>query len=298
MTRVLIAGVAVIDFVFRMESFPDKPEKYRADGAEIVGGGNAANAAVAISRLGGEALLASRLGDDQIADMILSDLNIEGIDCSLVHKFSHCRSSFSSIYLDAAGERQIMNFRDPDIPMDADWLLANMPSGFQAALADTRWPDAALALMKWARELGVPGIMDAESPVHEGILALEAASHVAFSAQGATELTGEKDVEKAALAAARQLPGLIVVTDGENGAVSVDQDQPTWHPAFKIDAIDTLGAGDVWHGAYALALSQGWPLAESIRFASAAAAIKCTRRGGRDGAPFLSDVQRFLEGTL
>ncbi len=295
MTRILVSGVAVLDFIFHMDAFPNRPDKYRAKGADIVGGGNAANSAVAIARLGGTAQLASRLGDDEVAELILTGLKAENIDCSLVRKFSGKKSSFSSIYIDATGERQIMNFRDNNLSMNADWLSSQLPETFSAAMADTRWPDGAAIAMQAAKERNVPGIIDAEAPVNESARALPLASHVAFSAQGVADFTGESDVEKAALRAAKDLPGRVLVTDGARGVVVVRDGKPHWHPAIPITPVDTLGAGDVWHGAFALALGEGMDEDRAIGFASACASLKCTRTGGRDGAPTRAEVNRFLE---
>jgi len=294
MTGVLIAGVAVLDFVFHMEQFPKIAEKYRATGAAISGGGNAANAAVAISRLNGNAKLAARLGDDEIADLIIAGLQRESVDTDLTKRFAKHRSSFSSIYIDATGERQIMNYRDTDLSMDAQWLKDQAPTDIKGTLADTRWPQGALVAMQIAKERGLPGVMDAEAPVMEAIDAVKAASHVAFSAQGAVDFTGETDIEKAALLADTRLDGTVIITDGENGVVMVKDGQPQWFKAFAIQPVDTLGAGDVWHGAFALALAEGQSEADAIMFASAAAALKCTRMGGRDGAPNRDETLEFL----
>ena len=294
MTSILVAGVAVLDFVFLMDEFPRLPEKYRASGAAINGGGNAANAAVAAARLEGEAHLASRLGDDQIADMILADLQSDGVKTALVKRHEGRRSSFSSIYIDAKGERQIMNYRDTELPSSGDWMAEQAPAGLAAVLADTRWGDGALAAMEIAKARGIPGVMDAEAPVLEAEAAVHAASHVAFSAQGALDFTGCEDVEQATLKADTLLPGRVIVTDGENGVAMAQDGAVTWFPAFDIRPVDTLGAGDVWHGAFTLALGEGMDEAEAIRFASAAAAIKCERKGGRDGAPTRQEVLEFL----
>ena len=138
MTAVFVVGVAVIDFVLFVDAMPRKAEKYRAREAAIVGGGCAANAAVAVSRLGGTAMLAARLGDDRIADMIVTDLEADGVDCRLVRRFPGRASSFSSIFVDAAGERQIVNFRDRDLDRSSKWLYDNFPKKASAAL--TRLP--------------------------------------------------------------------------------------------------------------------------------------------------------------
>ena len=128
----------------------------------------------------------------------------------------------------------------------------------------------------------------------EAEAALHAASHVAFSAQGVIDLAGCDDVEEAAMCADTILPGKIIATDGENGVVVINDGAPTWYPAFDITPVDTLGAGDVWHGAFALALGEGRAEADAVQFASAAAAIKCGRTGGRDGAPNRVEVAQFL----
>ncbi|MFD0915167.1 PfkB family carbohydrate kinase [Pseudahrensia aquimaris] len=295
MTRILVAGVAVLDFIFHMQEFPRKPEKYRATGANVTGGGNAANAAVAIARLGGEALLAGRTGNDEVADMIENGLLKEGVDTSLVKRFSACRSSFSSIYMDAAGERQIMNYRDMEISMDAAWLAQSLPENLDACLCDTRWPDGALVVMEAARSRGIPGVIDAEAPVMEAIEAVQAASHVAFSAQGLRDFTGIDNLQTAALDADKRLQGHVTVTDGGNPVIDIIDGAVRTFEVFPITPVDTLGAGDVWHGAFTLALAQKRSHEEAIRFANAAAAIKSSRPGGRDAAPTSCEVSQFLE---
>ena len=295
MSTILVAGVAVLDFVFHMEEFPRLAEKYRAEGAAISGGGNAANAAVAIARLGGDAQLAARLGEDQVADMIVADLRQENVGTSLVKQYVGNRSSFSSIYIDGQGERQIMNYRDHELPWDADWIADAAPDNLVATLADTRWPNGALVAMQVAKSLGIPGIMDAEAPVLEAEQAVHAASHVAFSAQGAVDFTGLENIEQAALKADEMLPGMVIITDGENGVVMVRNGEVERFAAFDITPVDTLGAGDIWHGAFALAIGEGMSEEQAIPFASAAAAVKCGRTGGREGAPTRQEVLAFLK---
>ena len=242
MSTILVAGVAVLDFVFHMEEFPRRAEKYRADAAVISGGGNAANAAVAIARLNGQAHLASRLGSDEIADMILSGLARESVHTGLVQQYAERRSSFSSIYIDGHGERQIMNFRDTDLPWHANWIADNYPTNMTAALADTRWPDGALAAMELARQQGVPGIMDAEAPVLEAEAAIQAASHVAFSAQGAVDFTGLDNIDQAALKADQLLPGRVLITDGEHGVVLADGGRTQRIHRLDVEGGKTLGS--------------------------------------------------------
>ena len=140
-----------------------------------------------------------------------------------------------------------------------------------------------------------PGVLDAEAPVAEAAEALPLASHIAFSAQGLHDYTGETGLKPGLEQAARRTGSWVCVTDGAAGTTWLDGE--TFHhcPAFPVEVVDTLGAGDVWHGAFALALAEGQDEAAAVRFASAAAALKCTQPGGRAGAPDRAAVLRFLE---
>lgn len=291
MAEVLVIGVAVADFVFSVDNIPDRPAKYRALGAEIVGGGCAANAAVAIVRLGGTARLAARLGDDEMGDLILADLEAEGVDCHLVQRTPGARSSFSSVYVDQAGERQIMNFRGEGLIQDTDWI-ARSPRA-DAVLADTRWSEGAARALDMARSWGVPGVVDAEAPMD--IQVLDRASHVAFSRDGLLSFAGGSDLAVALQKAEKTLPGWVCVTDGANGTYLIGEGGIARTPGFPVEVRDTLGAGDVWHGAFALALAEGQDETSAVRFANAAAALKCTKFGGRKGCPDRAAVEEFLK---
>ncbi|MEO1550714.1 MAG: PfkB family carbohydrate kinase [Pseudomonadota bacterium] len=291
MARVLVCGSAVIDFVFSVQTFPDKAEKYRAQDAQVVGGGCAANAAVAIRRLGGEAQLAARLGEDQVGDLILTGLRREGVDLSGVLRGAG-RSSFSSVTVDARGERQILNYRDDSLRPDP-CLLATLALEADGVLADTRWPEAGTVVLEAARAAGRPAVVDAEAPCPPDMLSK--ASHVAFSAQGLAAFTGQDGVEAGLQAAHRALGVWVCVTQGEQGAWWQDATGQGHVPALPVAARDTLGAGDVWHGAFALALAEGQSEGPAMAFAAATAALKCTRKGGREGTPTRAEVVAFQE---
>lgn len=293
MATVLVAGVAVVDFVFQVEEMPRRAEKYRALDARIVGGGGAANAAVTVARLGGTALLASRLGDDSIADMIVADLYREGVDCSLVKRFAGKRSSFSSVFVDRQGERQIVNYRDMGISFDADWLTPILPDDFDAALADTRWPQGGPALLHAARARGKPAVVDAEAPIGEAMATLKSGTHIAFSRQGLRDFAGHDDVRAGLRQAAETTGAWVCATDGPADVEFFAEGAFGSVPAFAVDVVDTLAAGDVWHGALALFLAEGLAEPDAIRLANAVAAIKCTRFGGRAGVPGRAEAEAF-----
>jgi sulfofructose kinase len=294
MAKVLCVGHAVQDFVFAVPALPDRGEKYRATHFETVGGGPAATAAVAISRLGGRAVLAARVGDDAVAAMIVSELEGHGVDCAHVHRCRGHGSSVSAVLVDASGERMIVNHLDAAMPVDASWLPAPAATGAQAVLADTRWPQGALAALEAARAAGLPAVLDADRPIPADGALLRAATHVAFSADALADFTGVREPRAALARVAPGLPGWCCVTAGREGVYAFEGGAIRHVPGFEVDVVDTLGAGDVWHGAFALALAEGRPEREAVRFASAAAAIKVQRRGSRTGAPTRDELDAFL----
>jgi sulfofructose kinase len=291
--HVLCLGVAVQDYVFSLPEMPHVTEKYRATDFTIVGGGCAASAAVTVARLGGRASLITRLGADKLGDDIVAELEAEGVDCAHAARFEGCRSSLSAVMVDAAGDRLIVNYRDPKLPEEAEWLPDPLERGVDVVLADTRWPAGAAAMMRRARLHGIFTVLDAEPPVTPAEEALRLSSHVAFSRDGLAEWAGTDDVERG-LAAAAATGAFVCVTDGAEGAHFRHGAESGHAPAFAVKAVDTLGAGDVWHGAFALALAEGQNEPEAIRFAAAAAALKCTQFGGRSAIPTRQQVEHFL----
>jgi sulfofructose kinase len=291
---VLCVGHAVQDFVFGVPRLPTAAQKHRATSFTSVGGGPAATAAVAIARLGGRARLAARLGADPVADVITTELTDHGVDCSFVRRFPGCSSSLSSVMVDARGERLIVNYLDASLPRAADWLPEPRAAGCQAVLADTRWPEGALAALRAARAAGLPGVLDADRPIPADRAVLAAASHVAFSHEALAEFTGEEDPQRALQIASRGLDAWCCVTVGAQGVHVLANGRHQHLPGHRVDVVDTLGAGDVWHGAFALALAEGQPESDAVRFASAAAALKVQRAGGRAGAPTRAEVDAFI----
>lgn len=292
MAGVFCLGIATLDYVYSVETMPTRGEKYRSRGLAVVGGGCAGNASVAIARLGGACWLATRLADDFTGDRIVADLNAEGVDTRFARRVAGLTSPVSAILVDAQGERMVISHSDPAMPEDAGWLPRALPEGAGAVLADTRWGEGALAALRLARGAGRPGVLDGDrKPPHPDLVA--AASHVAFSQQALREVSGEEDPRLGLARIARDASTWIAVTLGKEGVLHWDG-EVRHSPAFVVETVDTLGAGDVWHGAFALALAERRGEVEAIRFASAAAALKCTRFGGRDGAPGREEVERFL----
>jgi len=285
-------GCATMDYIFGLREMPHAPLKFRARDFKAVGGGNAATAAVAIARLGGRAHLIARLGDDLVGDAILRELDGYGVDSSLVHRFPGCASSLSSILIDEKGERLIVSYFDGKISHEPGWL-PQIPAGVGAVLADAHWPAGDLELFRHAAAAGVPTILDADMPTCSPDL-IRASSVAAFSASGLEAATGVRGIAAGLQAAARIGSGVMLATDGAAGAFWLEAGELRHCPAHQVEAVDTLGAGDVFHGAFALALAEGQAMDDAVAFASAAAAIKVTRFGGRLGAPTRNEVERLL----
>ncbi len=289
MAEVLVVGSAVLDFVYSVDVLPQAAQKYQASALQIVGGGCAANASVAIARLGGAAQLLARFGRDEVYDLVTQDLAREGVDLTRLVVSDNGRSAVSSVYVDATGERQIMAFRGENLP-DKPEPLSDLRCA--AILADTRWPEAARAAFSAAPN-GCHTVLDGEEPVPEDLAKL--ASHVVFSEQGLRAFSGIDDAESALQKAADRLPGWIAVTCGDAGVMWVEDNKINRLQGYSVDVVDTLGAGDVWHGAFALCLAEQMTETAAMRFANAAAALKCTGLGGRKAAPDRAAVDLFLK---
>jgi len=288
---ILCVGALALDTIFRLETLPAGPGKFLPIEAIEVAQGMATAQAASIVRLGGAARLWASCGDDAVGDRIVAQLGEAGIDLGALRRVAGARSGFSSIFMDVRGERIIVPQYDPAIRSAPD-ALPRMDD-VAVVSVDVRWPAAAEMALKAARELGTPGVLDVEiAPAEVLDRLVPLASHLIASEAGAHHLTGEPP-ERAVAALERMTGGFVAVTAGERGVF--------WSgghvAAPAVTAIDTLAAGDVFHAAFAYGLAQGWAIEHNLGFASHAAAIKCTRFGGRLGAPSLAEVEASLAGA-
>ena len=295
--RILCAGIAVQDIVMRVDHFPAAGTKVAASEFIITGGGCAANAAVAIARLDGRVAFAGPLGgsEDQISERIISDLVKEGVDCSGVARVDRGTASVSLILLDATGEKTIATRRGVNLgdtlPKNPDRLVADV----DAVLADNRFPQFVMEVCQAAKKRKVPIVIDLDqaTTVRDPLLAL--GTHVVSSAEALHGTTGLKDYGAGLKKLAEHIPGFLAITDGPQGVYWLEGGSLRHMPAFKVKAIDSLGAGDAFHGGFTLALAEGRGLPDMLRFASATAALKCMKFGGAAGAPMRSEVEAFLK---
>lgn len=295
--RVACVGISVLDYILDVDRLPEARIKHYATGRREVTGGIAANAARAVARLGGDAALVSRVGDDLPGRTIRAELSAEGIDVGGVTVLPGARTSLSAVIIDATGERMLVNDTDPSVLIGTEGMALSAFTGADAVLADTRWVDAAIVAMQRAAAAGVPGVLDfdrvPDPPRWEPLLDL--ASHVVFGRQGLAAFAGSDDIETGLALAHGRSSAWLAVTCGEEGVFWLDGKCVRHVPGFEVRTVDTLGAGDIFHAAFALALAERRPIATALRYSNAAAALKCSRPGGGAGAPRRAEVEQFLE---
>ena len=298
MAKVICVGHSALDRVFTVEAWPAVSAKLRASSLDEIGGGMAANAAVAIARLGGEAHFWGPAGEDSVAELMRAQLQAARVDVSGLRCFGGLQSSTSAILIDARGERLIVSYRGSALEAPAEWLpLAQLDSA-GALLADVRWPQGALAALRAARRAGIASVLDADTAEAATQQALAAqAEYVLFSEHGLACFTGTREIEGGLRRALALGARFAAVTQGERGVLWIEAGsaQGMRHlPAFAVPVVDTLAAGDVFHGAFALMLAEAQAPEQALRYANAAAAIKCTRPGGRNGSPSRDEVESLL----
>jgi len=285
-------GAATLDTVLRVPAIPPHG-KVLADACAVFGAGMASAAAASIARLGGRAGIWARIGDDEAGARWRSDLAGEGVDVSAVRVEPGRRTAISTIIVDATGERLIVPFYDPELSRDPSWLPLGSLAGAGAVLVDTRWPEGAAAALDAARAAGLPAILDADTADPAVLRDLAGrADHVVCSEPGLALLEPSGELGRLA----DRLPDarVVAVTLGADGVRWIADGTAGAQPGFPVTAVDTLSAGDVFHGTYALAVAEGRGIAGAMRFAAAAAAIKVTRFGGRLGAPARGEVDALL----
>lgn len=296
MPTVLVAGAAVQDFIYRFDAAPARGTKGRAKDFISIGGGSGANAAVAVVRLGGKGQVLAPLGTDLIGDMIVQGLEAEGVDTSKMMRIPGRESPVCSSIVDGDGERTILTWHPPHVAQpsitdaEADALVADV----DAVMTDDRYPSIAVPLLEAAKRRGIPGVLDGDRAEGDAPQMIQAASHVVFGTPGLRGTSGIADPTKGLLAMRNVTDAFLSVTLGSGGVMWLDGDRVRRLQSFPIHAVDTLGAGDTFHGSFALALAEKMNEPDAFRFASAVAAIKCSRFGGRAGVPTRAEVEEFL----
>ena len=249
-----------------------------------------------IAKLGGKVEFWGRVGSDEIGDRIIKELQAYNVDTSYVRRIASCPSSISAVLVDQYGERLIVNRPVVEMDSDSSWLPWERIGSADALLADSRWPEGAEVVLREARLNNKPAILDADSTPDNHIQPLiDQANYIAFSENGLKAATHINDIQTALSKIMQEVHVWSGVTMGGAGIYWIENGKLIQQSAFSVEVVDTLGAGDVFHGALALAIAEGRKIADAIRFANAAAALKCTKPGGRAGIPHYQAVEQLLK---
>jgi len=294
--RILCIGLPVRDLTFRV-NVPARGSKENATHFDEICGGNALNAAIGIARLGGRASICGPMGDSRETSsrFIFDKMAAEGIETHHLIHMPDLVTPISAIMIDDTGERTIVTFRDPEL-----WKVKLPPTELlledcAAILTESRCAPFCTELCAEAVRRGIPVVVDVDRAMsmREGLLT--ASSHLVFSSEPLQETADVTDDGQALRKLANLTPSFLAGTRGPKGTIWLNEKGALEEtPAFPVHTVDTLGAGDVFHGAFALAITEKQELRQALRFASAAAALKCTRFGGAYAAPQRTEVEEFL----
>ncbi len=294
--RLISLGACVVDAILKIDRIPGGDAKVLAEDGMVIGAGMAVAAACAAAAMGGAVSVWGRIGSDRIGDFFLADLEDAGVDTSAIHRAEGARTAVSSVIVDAVGHRLVVPYFDKRLGFDASWLPIEQLDGVDCVLADTRWPEGSRRLLNEAAKRGLIRVFDGDTSAPELLRELAPlASHAIFSEPGFKIFSDADDVLEALPRCAAAFDGYMGATLGERGFAWVEDGALRQVPAPKVEVLDTLAAGDTFHGAFAVAITEGKTIEAAAQFACAAAALKCTRFGGRTGIPTRAEVEALVK---
>ncbi len=270
--------------------------KLRAHKRDRLGGGQIATAMVACARLGLRAAFCATVGDDSEGGDVISGLGAEGVDVGGVERYARTSTRVALLLVDERGERVIIETGRP-ASVPAPSRLRERVAQARVVHLDVTEPAYAMLAAHHARERGTLVSLDVDHPA-PGLDELLPLVDVCITARGVPEqLTGEANLEHALRALADKTGGLVGCTLGADGAALLDDGHLILSPAFPVDhMVDTTACGDTFHAAFLCALLEEQPPRQALRFANAAAALKC-RDLGRRGCPTRAEVNALIAAT-
>jgi sulfofructose kinase len=289
---VLCVGASTYDLVYSVDRHPGPDEKIRATSFIGCGGGPAANGAVTVARLGLQAAFVGYLGNDIFGNAHIDELQGAGVHTDLVTRGEHS-SALSVVMVKPDGSRALVNYRKPESFLAAGSVDC---STIETAviLFDGHEPYISPNLARSARQRGIITILDAGS-IHSGTEELAGlVDYLVCSERFGLDFTGATSETKALETLSAYAPN-VIITIGERGLAWKNKAGSGRLEAYKVKAVDTTGAGDVFHGALAACLAQKKEWLASLKYASAAGALCCTKIGARLGIPSREEVEEFLE---
>ncbi|MCK4912028.1 MAG: hypothetical protein KAR83_10320 [Thermodesulfovibrionales bacterium] len=298
--RAIGIGQCSWDRLALVEGYPEPDTKAEALEWAEHGGGPAATACAALSRLAVSTAFFGVVGDDADGQRIVTSLKSVGVDTSGIAVRENSRSQSAFIAVERASARRTIFWQRPTgAPLVPDELPPVFLDGADLVIVDGLMGDVSLFAVRRAEASGVPVVVDA-GRMRQGMMELcKLSGHVVGAEQFALDL-GLKDISDDGffLEAASMFPGALTITLGPSGSVTVSDGELLRTPAYKVDAVDTTGAGDAFHAGYAFGVMSGWDIMKTLRFASVVAGLSCRALGGRAALPTLVEALAHLNAEL
>ncbi len=301
--KLLVIGSSNTDMIVKVPQIPRPGETVLGGEFSTAPGGKGANQAVGAARAGGDVTLIARVGDDMFGAQAMEGFQRDGIHVEHIVRDDRNPSGVALIFVAAGGQNSIAVAPGANAKLSpAD--VHRAAGVFPVASAVILQLETPLKTVTHATELAVhhrvPVILN---PAPAQTLPGTLLEHVAFLTPNESEaslLTGievrdETSAAKAAAKLRQRGVDTVIITLGAQGAFVAGAEVRKLVPGFKVKAVDTTAAGDVFNGALAVALGEGRPLLEAVRFANAAAAISVTRLGAQPSAPTRAEIERFLK---
>jgi sulfofructose kinase len=290
---VLCVGHASYDLVFSVTHHPAEDEKISAEAFVGCGGGPAANAAVTVSKLGLKSSFAGYLGQDIYGEKHYQELLEYEVHTDLIIR-NTSPTPLSAVLVKPDGNRALINYKGETKPLPSETIDFSSVTP-KVVLFDGHEPYLSQSLLERTQNESIPTVLDAGS-VHEGTLALMGeVDYLVCSEKFARQLAGN---EKAALTRLGEISPAVVITLGERGLIWRRGQEHGALPAFPIIAIDTTGAGDAFHGAFAAAVSSRMNWSDVLRYASAAGSLCCSKIGARSGLPSREEHRALFKQSI
>jgi ribokinase len=306
--RIFVLGSANMDLVFALDRLPHAGETRTGGDVALYPGGKGANQACAASKLGGRTTFVARVGDDAFGSRLLASLGEAGVD---VGRVAQCErpTGCACIYVLPHGENSIVISPGANAALDAATAVADIEDIEEGdiLLAQLETPiQSVQAAFEYARARGAITILDPAPACAVPKALLDATAFITPNETEAALLSGGVDrpmatFEDAARAAERIValgPRSVILKLGDRGCVFSDGIQRFAVEAFRVDAVDSTAAGDVFNGAFSVGVSEDMPVVDALRFANAAAAISVTRRGAQPSVPVRAEVDAMLGTAL
>jgi sulfofructose kinase len=280
-------GLNAMDTICVVPVFPRRTSKIHMREVRVEPGGQVATALITCTRLGLTARYIGSVGTDSLGKSQLASLREEKLELH-VREVEGTGSQIAIILVEEGiGERTVLWRRDPALQYPVAQLDRDLITSAKMLHLDGCDAAAALQAARWAREAGIPVIIDIDEIYDDSTHELLPLVDYLIASSDFSEDPQE-------LAARYGCP-VVGITRGSEGAVFFDRGRLLRSSAFKVPVVDTTGAGDVFHGAFIYGLVQRWQLDDIIQFAHAAAAMNCMQIGARGGIPKLSGVKEFLK---